>query len=142
LSIIVGEGASNSSPDIAGKKRTFNSLFRLPNNINRRDMEKWENMFAVFADTCMTLQKEIRRATSLPAFHSINCPMNGYVPSVVLARKSFLLNSSKLILEGTFEDPCRVDCRLLGANWLHVFSMGVNNCLERFLGDEHSRCVI
>jgi hypothetical protein len=56
-------------------------------------MEKWKSMFAVSADMCMTLQREIRKVTSLPALRLINFPMNGYVPYVALARKSFLLNN-------------------------------------------------
>jgi hypothetical protein len=105
-------------------------------------MEKWKSMFAVSADMCMTLQREIRRATSLPASRLKNFPMNGYVPYVALARKSFLLNNEKLIREGTFENLGRVDSRLLRAYWLHVFSMDVNNYEERFFGDEYNRCVI
>jgi len=89
-------------------------------------------MFAVSADMCMTLEREIRRATSLPASRLINFPMNGYVPYVALARKSFLLNNEKLILEGIFENLGRVVSSLLGANWGHVFSMDVNNYEERF----------
>ncbi len=49
-------------------------------------------MFVASADMCMTLQKEIRTAASLPALRLTNFPMNGYVPFVVPARKSFLLN--------------------------------------------------
>jgi hypothetical protein len=71
-----------------------------------------------------------------------NFPMNGYVQYVALARKSFLLNNEKLLREGSFENLCRVDSRLLWAYWLHVFLMDVNNYEERFTGDEYNRCVI
>ena len=99
-------------------------------------------MFAVSADMCMTLQRETRRATSLPALRLKNFPMNGYVPYVALVRKSFLLNNEQLIREGTFENLGRVDSRLLWAYRLHIFSMDVNNYEERFIGDEYNRCVI
>jgi hypothetical protein len=100
-------------------------------------MEKWKSMFAISAAMCMTLQREIRRATFLPASRSINFPMNGYVPYVALARKSFLLNDEKLVREGSFENLLRVDSRLSSACWLHVFSMDINNYEERFFEDEY-----
>ena len=99
-------------------------------------------MFAVSVDMCMTLQREIRKVASLPALRLKNFRMNGYVPYVALARKSFRLNNEKLIREGTFENLSRVDSRLLGAYWLHFFSMAVNNYEERFTGDEYQRCAI
>ena len=105
-------------------------------------MEKWKSMFAVSADMCMTLLREIRKVTSLPVLRLKNFPMNGYVPYVALVRMSFLLSNEKLIREGTFENLCRVDSSLLWAYWLHVFSMDVNNYEERFTGDEYNRCVI
>jgi hypothetical protein len=75
-------------------------------------MEEWKSMFAVSVDMCMTLRREIRRATFLPASRLKNFPMNGFVPYVALAKKSFLLNNEKLIPEGTFENMGRGDFRL------------------------------
>jgi len=63
-------------------------------------MEKWKSMFAVSVDMCMTLLREIRKVTSLPALRLKNFPMNGYVPYVALARMSFLRNKEKLIRMG------------------------------------------
>jgi len=62
---------------------------------------------------CMTLRGEIRRATFLPAFRSVNFRMNGYAPYAALAKKSFLLINRKLTLKETLENIYLVDCHLL-----------------------------
>ena len=66
-------------------------------------------MFAVSADMCMILQKEIKRAKSLPAFRLMNFRMNGYVAYVAQVKKSFLLINKKLTLKETLENLGLVD---------------------------------
>jgi hypothetical protein len=94
------------------QEENFQPFLCLSFNINRRDMEKWKSMFAVSADMCMTLRREIRKVTSLLALRLKNFPMSGYVPYVAQAKKSFLLNNKNVIREGAFYNLGRVDFRL------------------------------